>query len=165
MAAPVYICWNGTSSALASPMGFVASAAAGTVKTMLQIKPGSSKIRIVEWGYMFNATPAGPVQMELIETGTVFATVTSGNVLSFNDTTGPVSLASTGTAATGYTATAEGSITASRLLDQTADGATFFKKQFPLGREPEVQNGYCLRVRATPSTGTVNIACYVAWEE
>lgn len=167
MAAPCYITWNGTSSALTAPLAAVAtSATANTAKTMLQVKPGSAKIRIIEWGYLFTATPTAPVIMELIETGTVFATVTSGNVLAYNDTTGPASLASLGTSATGYTATAEGTITASRLLGMNYDSASFFKQQFPLGREPEVQNGYSLRIRATPTTATAtNVLCYVIWEE
>lgn len=169
MAAPCYICWNGATSALSGTTVMAAvntSATAGTPMTMLQIKPGPAKIRIIEWGYLFKTAPAAPVQMELIETGTVFATVTAGNITAYNDTTGPASLASTGTSATGYTATAEGTITATRLLAQTFDIATVFKQQFPLGREPEVQNGYSLRIRATPSSSVaVPVIAYVVWEE
>lgn len=167
MAAPVFICWNGTTSALTAPMAAVnTSATSGTVLTMLQIKPGVSKIRVIEWGYLFKTTPAAPVQMELVETGTIFATVTAGVVQAYNDTTGPASQASIGTAATGFTASAEGTITATRLLAQTFDTAQYFKQQFPLGREPEIQSAFCLRVRATPSSAAaVPVICYVIWEE
>lgn len=169
MAAPCFIAYNGVTSALTAPLASVAtSATANTVKTMLQVKPGGSKIRIVEWGYVFTSTPAAPVIMELIETGTVFATVTTigTGILAYNDVTGPASLAVAGTTATGFTASAEGTITASRLLGLTYDTATYFKQQFPLGREPEVAAGASLRIRATPTTAAAtNLTCYIIWEE
>jgi len=169
MAAPVYVVYNAVTTALTSPMaGTVTSGTSGTVKTLLQIKPGSQKIRLVEWGYAFSSgTPSAPVQMELIETGTVFATVTSaGSVTNFNDTTGPSSLAVVGTSATGYNASAEGTITATRLLAQRLDFGPYYVQQWPLGREPEVQNGYSLRIRATPtSSAAVTVLCWAAWEE
>jgi hypothetical protein len=148
--------------------GTATSATSGTVKTILQIKSGIGKIRVVEWGYIFTTVPTAPVQMELIETGTVFATVTTigTGVLAYNDTTGPASLAPAGTAATGFNASAEGTITASRLLAQTYDQANYFKQQFPLGREPEINAGSCLRIRATPTVSVATtVLTYVAWEE
>lgn len=167
MAAPCYISWNAVTTDLTSPMtGTATSATSGTVKTILQIKPGSAKIRIVEWGYIFTTTPAAPVQMELVETGTVFATVSSGSVSNYNDVTGASSLASVGTSATGYNASAEGSITATRLLAQTFDQGSYFKQQFPLGREPEIASGASLRIRATPtSSASVTVLVFVCWEE
>lgn len=167
MAAPCFITWNANTSDLTAPMsGTATSATSGTVKTILQLKPGANKVRIIEWGYIFTSTPTSPVQVELVETGTVFATVTAGSIANYSDTTGPASQASTGTSATGYNATAEGSITATRLLGQAYDSATYFKQQFPLGREPEVQNGYSLRIRCTPSTSaSTTVLAYVIWEE
>jgi hypothetical protein len=167
MAAPCFISWNAVTTALTAPMaGTATSATSGVVKTILQIKPGGAKIRVVEWGYIFSASPTSPVQMELVETGTVFATVTSGSVSNYNDVTGPASLASVGTSATGFNATAEGNITATRLLAQTYDLSNYMKQQFPLGREPEINTGSCLRIRATPSSAAaVTVLCYVIWEE
>lgn len=170
MAAPCFIMWNAATTALSSPMAGVAtSATAGTVKTMLQIKPGSGKIRIVEWGYILTATPGGPIQFELVETGTVFAPVTSASttaVVNYNDVTGPASQVVVGTSATGYTASGEGTVTATRLLGQTFDSAAYFKQQFPLGREPEIGNGSCLRIRATPTVSVAStVLCYAIWEE
>jgi hypothetical protein len=167
MAAPCFITWNAVTTALTAPMsGTATSSTSGTAKTILQVKPGSNKIRVVEWGYIFTTAPTAPVTMELIETGTVFATVTSGAILNYNDTTGPASQASTGTAATGYNATAEGTITATRLLAQTYDLGTYHKQQFPLGREPEIQNGYSLRIRATPNTAAATtVLAFIVWEE
>jgi hypothetical protein len=107
--------------------------------------------------------------MELIETGAINATmVTAGNVAAYNDVTGIASLTATpGTASTGFgVASAEGTITASRLLAQTLDTATFFSQQFPLGREPEINGGSILRIRATPTTAAATtVICYLIWEE
>jgi hypothetical protein len=166
MAAPCFITWNGLSNALTAPLAGVATNATTTVKTMLQVKAGTSKIRVIEWGYRFLAAPTAPVHMELLETGTVFATVTTGNILAYNDSTGPASLCTTGTAATGFTATAEGTITATRLFADTLDVGTYFSQQFPLGREPEINAASCLRIRATPTTAAATtVICYVCWEE
>lgn len=167
MAAPCYISWNAVTTALTATMaGTATSAVSGTVKTILQIKPGATKIRVVEWGYIFTALPTSPVTVELIETGIIFATVTQGSVSNYSDTTGSTSLATLGTTATGFNASAEGTITATRLLAQTYDTATYFKQQFPLGREPEIGSAGCLRVRATPTTAAATtVLCYVIWEE
>jgi hypothetical protein len=171
MSAACFELWNANTSALTAPMaGQATSGAAGTVRTMLQLKTGGGKIRVTEWGYIFTASPTAPVQMELIETGVVFATgLSTGNVLNFNDVTGPASQTATpGAASTGFnTGTGgEGTITATRLLEQQLDLATYFKQQFPLGREPEVNAGSSLRIRATPSSSAaVTVLCYIQWEE
>ena len=165
MSATIFKTWNASTSALTSPMsGSATSATSGTVKTILQVKPGS-KIAVVEWGYIITAVPASPVQIELIETD-VAATVTSGSILNCNNPGLTTSLATTGTSATGYNASAEGTITATRLLDQTMDQGPYFHKQFPLDREYEVLSGKYLRIRATPTTSASStIMAYVAWVE
>lgn len=168
MAAPCFIMWNGATTVLTGALAPVnCSAVAGTVMTMQQIKP-VGKIRIVEWGYRFKTSPAAPVQMELLETD-VAATVTSASttaIVPYNDSTGPGSTVSVGASASGYTASAEGTIAASRLLAATFDLATYFSQQFPLGREPEINAAKFLRVRATPSSSAaVPVLTYVVWEE
>lgn len=169
MAASCFIVWNADTSALTGPPSTTAtSAVSGTVKTILQLKTGSSTTRVVEWGYSFDTAPTSPVRVELIETGTVFATVTTigSGIRAYNNSTGPVSLAVAGTAATGFNATAEGSVTASRLFSYNYDNGLFFKQQFPLGREPEVNAASSLRIRATPTTATAsNMAVYIVFEE
>ena len=169
MAAPTYIVYPADTSALTAPFTSVAtSATAGTVKTILQLKPGTSKIRIVEWGYGFTTVPAAPCQVELIETGTVFATVTTigSGIRPYNDVTGAASQAVAGASATGFNATAEGTITSTRLLGYNYETGAYFKQQFPLGREPEVNAGNALRVRATPgSNSALNLFAYIVWEE
>lgn len=165
MSASLFKTWNASTSALTSPMsGTATSATSGTVKTILQVKPGS-KIAVVEWGYILTTVPAGPVQIELIETD-VAATVSAGSIFNLNNPGLTTSLATTGTSATGYNASGEGTITATRLLDQTFDQGPYFQKQFPLDREFEVLSGKFLRVRATPTTSAaVTILTYVAWAE
>jgi hypothetical protein len=168
MAAPCYIAWNAVTSGLTTPMtGTATSSTSGTVKTILQVKsPPNSKIRVVEWGYIFTTTPTAPIQMELVETGTVFATVSSGSISNYNDVTGYTSLCTVSTAGTGFNASAEGGPTSTRLLAQTFDTALYFKQQFPLGREPELNEASSLRIRATPSTSAATtVLAFVVWEE
>jgi hypothetical protein len=160
--------WSGDSHALTAPLAALASAATVTPKTWQQIQTAAGKIKVIEWGYYFTVSPTAPVTMELIETGAVGGTGgTSGVVQNYNDVTGPASrITAGGAAATCYGPTAEGTITASRLLAATMDLATYFKQQFPLGREPEVNASSFLRVRVTPSTAAaVSGVSYVVWEE
>lgn len=168
MAAPCFIIWNSDTSALTGPPPLTAtSAVSGTVKTILQIKTGAAKARVVEWGYGFDTNPSAPVRVELVETGTVFATVTSigSGIIRYNDVTGAASDFAAGVNATGFNATAEGTVTASRLLGYNYDNGLFFKQQFPLGREPEVNANSALRIRATPTSAVaVNMWTYVIIE-
>lgn len=164
MAAPCFITWNGAAPTTAA----IPSVTTGTaLKTMLQIKPGTPKIRIIEWGYSFLTVPTAAVLVELIDTGTVAATVTaavSGGVMNYNDTTGPGTQVSLGATATGYTSSSEGTPTATRLLAYQSEWSYQFKQQFPLGREPEMNGGNILRIRATTSVA-ISMACYCVWEE
>lgn len=174
MAAPCYITWSGIvpTTATTSPYGTVQSAiasqsTAGQPKTILQIATGK-KIRVVEWGYLLSSAPTGPVQMELLDTNTVAATAgTIGTVLNYNDTSASTSSALVATTSqTGYGFTGEGAATANvRLLAQTYDLSTYFKQQFPLGREPEVAASCFLRVRVTPTSAAVSLLAYCIWEE
>ena len=170
MPAQNFVAFNQATAALTAAPAFGASAATVIPKTLLQIAPGAtSPIRITEWGYMLSAVPAAPVLMELVDTGAGFATVTahvSGGIGKYNVPTGTGSAVQLGTALTGYNASAEGTITATRLLAMMVENGLAFKMQFPLGREPEIAAGGCLRVRATPgSASAVNILTYVIWEE
>lgn len=169
MAAPCYIAWNGATGALTSRVAAVTTGTSITTpKTMLQIKPGSPKIRIIEWGYAFDTIPAAPVSVELVDTAAIFATVTStGFVASlYNDATGAASSISIGTSASGFTSSAEGTVVATRLLAYQFDNAQYFKQQFPLGREPEVNAAQALRIRVTMGTAAaLNMLTYIIWEE
>lgn len=144
------------------------------IKTMLQIKPGATTIlKVCEWGVSFDGSAAAtPGKIELIETD-VAATVTASvanditkydaaSLLQGDPTT---ALIAVGTTSTGYTASAEGSITAVRNLDgpQLIAPTNQFIKQFPLGTEPIIQSGKFGRIRVTFGAA-VNAYCYVIVE-
>jgi hypothetical protein len=140
------------------------------IKTLLQVKP-FDLIRIVEWGMSFDGSAAAtPIKCELLETD-VAATVTAladADITKFG-AAGDVAAASVagltlGTSATGYTATAEGSITASRMFDaQLIAPTNQYVKQFPLGREPIIQIAKFGRIRVT-APAAVNAYAYMILE-
>lgn len=164
--ANTFIAHNGASPTTAA----MAPVTTGTaIKTLLQIAtPSTCELRICEWGISFDGSAAAtPIKVELIDTD-VAATVTAhvaAGVRPLNDTGTVASKMTLGTSATGFTATAEGTTTASRLLDYQLIAPTGqFIKQWPLGLEPEVAVSRFLRVRVTAGAA-VNAVCYVVWTE
>ncbi|MEU7861207.1 hypothetical protein [Nonomuraea sp. NPDC049141] len=140
------------------------------IKTMLQIAtPATKTLRVVEWGISFDGSAAAtPIRCELIDTN-VAATVTAhiaAGVQPYDDPASALASAMTlGTAATGYTATAEGSITATRTGDvQLVAPTQQYVKFWPLGREFRVAASRFLRVRVK-AAAAVNAYTYVVWEE
>lgn len=159
-----YSVWNAATAALTAAPTAVTTGTA--IKTMLQVKP-TTPIVIIEWGYSFEVVPTALVRVELLTTGTVNATVTqfaAGDVVKYDDPSMSASAISLGTAASGYTSSAEGTVTASRLLDCQVSWAQQFSKQFPLDREPGVVANDILRIRMTTATA-VNALCYCVFEE
>lgn len=166
----LYLIANGPMQTTAN---FAAVTTGTAVKTMLQVKPSATiTAKIVEWGISFDGSAAAtPIKCELIETD-VAATVTAsataditkldGNALNGGD---PVTnLLPVGTTSTGYTSTAEGSITAVRNFDiQFIAPTNQYVKQFPLGREPIIQISKFARVRVTAGAA-VNAYCYMIVE-
>ena len=143
------------------------------IKTLLQIKASATAVaRIVEWGISFDGSAAAtPIKCELLETD-VAATVTASvsadiakldaAALSGGDPT--TNLLPVGTTSTGYTASAEGSITSVRMLDvQLIAPTNQYVKQFPLGREPIIQISKFGRIRVTAGAA-VNAYCYMIVE-
>lgn len=154
---------------------FAAVTTGTSLKTLLQVKPGATKIlKVKEWGISFDGfAAAAPGKVELIETdvaATVTAHVAAGitkvdaAALAQGDPT--TAIVEVGTSATGYTATVEGSITAVRNLDapQFIAPTNQFIKQFPLGDEPVIQAGKFCRVRVIFSAA-INAFCYVVVED
>lgn len=144
-----------------------------TIKTMLQVKPSATNtLKVKEWGISFDGSAAAtPIKCELLETD-VAATVTAsvandivkydGQALMGGDPT--TNLIQVGTTSTGYTATGEGSITATRMFDvQLVAPTNQYVKQFPLGLEPVVQISKFLRIRVLAGAA-VNCYCYVIVE-
>jgi hypothetical protein len=141
------------------------------IKTMLQVQPSATIVaKVKRWWINFSGfAAAAPILCELIETdvaATVTAHVTAGIVKLDGDALAggdPVTnLIQVGTANTGYTATAEGSIGASRVLDvQQIDPALSpYMYEWALGDEPIIQVSKFLRVRVT-APAAVNCLCGV----
>lgn len=164
----LYLIANGPMPTAAAQVSVTTGTA---IKTLLQIKP-FNLCRIVEWGISFDGSSAAtPIKCELLETGTVFATVTASadvdiaklNAVS-DQAVASVAGLTLGTAATGYTASAEGAITAARMLDvQLVAPTNQYVKQFPLGREPIISVGAAGRIRVTAGAA-VNAYCYMILE-
>lgn len=163
-----FYCFNGAAPTTAAPTAVTTGTA---IKTLLQVKPGTNNpVWIKGWGISFDGSAAAtPIKCELLSTGTVAATVTAhvasgvqpwqpAGVL-------PASTVDLGTAATGYTATAEGTITESRHYDlQHIAPTNQYVLLFPLGDEPMVDAGDILRIRVT-AAAAVNAYCWVRWDE
>lgn len=166
----LYTIWNGPSPTTAAQVPVTTGTA---IKTLLQILASATKpAKIVEWGISFDGSAAAtPIKCELIETdvaATVTAHVAAGIVktdaeaLAGGDPT--TNLFPVGTTSTGYTASAEGTITASRVFDaQLVAPTNQYVKQFPLGREPVIAIGKWGRIRVTAGAA-VNALCYMVVE-
>jgi hypothetical protein len=138
--------------------------ATGTsIKTMLQLKAGTSKgIIIVGWGYSLDTEQAALGEIELIKTD-VAATVTAfvaGDITALS-TPSQASSLSLGTSASGYTSTNEGSTTATDLFDAvsvpvstTAGPHMTYRCFFEKDERPYLPAGGILRVRATLGTSS-----------
>lgn len=165
---PIYLLSNGPMPTTAA---FAAVTTGTAIKTLLQVKPSATVVaKILEWGISFDGSAAAtPGKVELIETD-VAATVTahaladitkldSDALIGGDQTTNLIQI---GTAASGYTATAEGTITAVLHLDgpQFIAPTTQFIKQFPLGQEPVIQINKFGRIRVT-FAAAVNAYCYM----
>ena len=162
----LYIAFNGPMATTAAPVPVTTGTA---IKTMLQIAtPATKMIKPVWWGISFSGfAAAAPIVCELVETN-VAATVTAhvaAGVQPYDDPGALASLMTLGTSATGYTASAEGSITATRHADLKQVAPTSqYDYLWPLGREFKVGASKFLRVRVT-AAAAVNATCFVVWEE
>lgn len=165
-----YKTWN---SAMPTTAAMSAVATGTTIKTMLQIAtPSTRQLQIISWGYTLSGLPGATGIVELLQTdvaATVVAHVAAG--VQPLDPNAPASLVTLGTSATGYTASAEGSTTASRVFDtdqiSTTAGATLvnYDYQFMPDERPIVAVSKFLRVRITTPTSGVNALTWVVWDE
>jgi hypothetical protein len=160
----IYQIWNGPMPTTAAQAPVTTGTA---IKTLLQIKP-FNVCKIVEWGISFDGSAlATPIRCELLDTGTVFGTVTASADAdiakgeSVEQAVASVAGLTLGTSATGYTCTSEGSITAVRMFDaQFVLPTNQYVKQFPLGREPKCIIGNSVRIRVTAGAA-VNAYAYM----
>jgi hypothetical protein len=165
---PIYLLNNGPMQTTAA---FAAVTTGAAIKTLMQVKPSATIVaRVLEWGISFDGSAAAtPGKVELIETD-VAATVTAyvanditkldDDALMGGDPT--TNLIQVGITSSGYTASAEGTITAVRNLDapQFIAPTSQFIKQFPMGQEPVIQINKFGRIRVTFGAG-VNAYCYM----
>lgn len=167
-----YEAWNGPMPTTAAQ----ASVSTGTaIKTMLQIAtPATRQMVPIAWGFTVDDPPGADAVIELIQTdvaATVTAHVASG--VQPLDPNAPASLMTLGTAATGYSASAEGSITATRTLDVvslssvSAEAAPFltYEHWFKDTELWTIAVSKFLRVRATTPTTAVDMRCWILWDE
>jgi hypothetical protein len=151
-----------------------ASTGSGVTATMLQIAtPSTRQMQLISWGYSYNTIQAAVATVELVQTdvaATVTAHVASG--VQPLDPNAPPSLVSLGIAATGYTATVEGTSTATRTFDAIkingssgSNGAfVLYSYQWMPDERPIVAVSKFLRVRVNMGTST-GLVCWVCWDE
>lgn len=165
-----YRTWNGAMPTTAAQ----ASVTTGTsIKTMLQLAtPSTRQIQLISWGFSVDDPPGADAVIELLQTD-VAATVTAhvaAGVQSL-DPNAPASLLSLGTSATGYTASAEGTITSTRVFDAVSLSSTSgesslsYVYQWMPDERPIVAISRFLRVRATTPTTATDLRCWVCWDE
>lgn len=165
-----YKTWNGPMPTTAAQ----AKVTTGTaIKTMLQLAtPSTRQMQLISWGFSLDVAPGAASVVELLQTdvaATVTAHVASG--VQPLDPNAPASLLTLGTSATGYTATAEGTTTASRVFDvkqvPLTAGATdlTYVYQWMPDERPIIAVSKFLRVRATFGTTASNMTCFVCWDE
>jgi hypothetical protein len=159
-----------TSGAMPTTAASVPVATGTAIKTLLQVlAPAAAGLAVVEWGISFEGSTAGtPIRVELVETGTVAATVTAhatSGVQRFDAPAGPSSAVQLGTVGTGYNASAEGTITTTRHGDlQLLPNTAPWVREFTPGREFRVSPAGVLRVRVT-AAASVNAYAYVVYAE
>ncbi len=145
------------------------------IKTMQQLAtPSTRQIQLIAWGYSLDDPPGADAVIELLQTD-VAATVTAHVAAGLQplDPNAPPSLLALGTAASGYTATAEGAITATRVFDAVSVSSTSaeaaiamnYTYQWMPDERPIIAVSRFLRVRATTPTTAVDMRCWVCWDE
>jgi hypothetical protein len=165
-----YIVWNGPAPTTAAQQ---AVATGTTIKTMLQLStPSTRQIQLLEWGWSSDDPPGADGVIELLQTdvaATVTAHVNAG--VQNLDPNGANTLLTLGTANTGYTASAEGTTTASRVFDVVSlssvsgeSGLQYVRQWMPDAR-PIIPVSKFLRVRATTPTTAIDLRCWIVFQE
>src|SRR5687768_8471019 len=167
MATRIYQAYNGPMATTAAP----AKVTTGTaIKTLQQLATTSTMtLEVIEWGISFDGSAAAtPGVCELVDTVSVNSTVTAyvaadiTKVSQVGTTASGLTLAVAGS---GYTASAEGTVTATRQFDtQLLPPTAPYIKQFPLERGPTMLQSEFLRIRVTFGTA-INALCYIVWAE
>jgi hypothetical protein len=167
-----YIAWNGAAPTTTA----LAKVTTGTsIKTMLQLAtPSTRMIQLISWGYTLDAVPASAGVIELLQTdvgATITQHVAAGLMPLMAGATFPPSLLDiSAVTKTGYTASAEGTVTATRVFDvcqvPPTAGSTDLQYDYewmPDAR-PVIDLSKFLRVRALFGAA-VSMTTYVVWDE
>lgn len=165
-----YRTWNNAMPTTAAQ----ASVTTGTsIKTMLQIAtPSTRQIQLISWGFTTDDTTGGDGSIELMQSdvaATVTAHVASG--VQPLDPNAPASLMTLGTSATGYSASVEGTTTASRVFDAvslsstTSESPLTYVYQWMPDERPILAVSKFLRIRATTPTTAIDLKCWICWDE
>lgn len=161
------MCFNGPMPTTGSQQ----QVATGTaIKTMLQLAtPSTRQLQIISWGFSLSSVPNGVVELLSGDVAdTVTAHVASG--VQPLDPNAPPSLLSLGTSSTGYTASAQGTMTTVRVHDSQIITATTGQNelnnsyQFMPDERPIIGINRFLKVRVNFGT-SVNMQCWVCWDE
>jgi hypothetical protein len=143
------------------------------IKTMLQVAtPSTRMIQLIAWGFSLDDPPGADAVIELLQTdvpATVTAHVASG--VQPLDPNAPASLMTLGASATGYTGTAEGVITATRMFDAVSlssvsgESPLTYAYQWMPDERPFVAVSKFLRIRATTPTTACDMRCWCVFDE
>lgn len=145
-----------------------------TIQTLLQLSvPAGRAFQIPAWGFTVDDPSGADGVIELIDTAAIAATVTAHAATGIIklDNTIDTSLTTLGVNNTGFTATAEGAIVSTRVLDVVRLGTSSdsflnpYEKEWPWHRIPTVGASRFLRVRATTPTTGLGISCWIDWIE
>lgn len=137
------------------------------ILTMLQVKPAAEG-RIVDWGISFaGAAVAAGVEVELLHTAQVFATVTAHVEAGCHKVDGGSALAANyltfAVDGTGYTGSAEGTVAATTIFDAAYVTPTnWYRREF-LVRRPLLIVGNSYRIRVKAAAGVL-AKCYMTLE-
>ncbi len=155
--------WNGPMPTTAAQQQVTTGTA---IKTMLQLStPSTRQIQLISWGYSIDDPAGADGVIELLQTD-VAATVTAHVAAGVQplDPNAPPSLLTLGTSNTGYTSSAEGSMSLSSVSAEAAATMVYAYQWMPDER-PIVAVSKFLRVRATTPTTAVDMRCWICWDE
>lgn len=160
-----YQVMNGAAPGAAAPVAVTSGTA---IKTMLQLSTSANReARIIEWWWEGDGSVAAtPVKVELVRHGGGAATVVAyvaADILKY-DPNSVASQMTLGTANSGYTASAEGTLTTPNAVAHFVPPTSGIYIQYPLGREPELAVSTFARIRNT-ATAAINVYAGVVWEE
>jgi hypothetical protein len=159
----------------ASPTtGSVVAVSTGTsLKTLLQVKPGTTQVvKVREWGISFDGSAAATPGIVTVSVTDTAATVTAHAAAGIHkydlaalvggDPT--TNIFAVGTTSTGYTASGEGTVGTNRICDSVLIAPTnSYTYQIPLGAEYVVQPSEFLRLRVTFGAA-INAICWFLLE-